>query len=118
VRVIYCKSTFVIVTTLVACFTLVNLFFFFTFSIRIAFIFIFVLKFLCLVCRLGVAGVRAWSFGPQAQISNKSSDTMCSDHINLTSINYINCNSNIYLISENSIIPFNLAHTHFKFINK
>jgi hypothetical protein len=30
----------------------------------IAFIFIFVLKFLCFVCRLSVAGVRAWSFGP------------------------------------------------------
>jgi hypothetical protein len=66
----------IIVTTLVACFTLVN--FVFTFSIRIAFIFIFVLKFMCLVCRLGVAGVISWSFGPQAQISNKISDTMCS----------------------------------------
>ena len=40
--------------------------FVFTFSIRIAFIyfFIFVLKSLCFVCRLSVAGVRAWSFGP------------------------------------------------------
>ena len=65
------------VTTLIACFTLVNLFF--TFSICIAFIFIFVLKFLCLVCRLGRAGARAWSFGPQARFQTKSSDTMCRD---------------------------------------
>ena len=73
---------------------------------------------MCLVCRLGIVGVRAWSFGPQAQISNKSFDTMCRDHINLTSINYINCNSNIYLISENLINPFNLAHMQVKFNNK
>jgi hypothetical protein len=26
--------------------------------------------------------------------------------------------SNFYLISENSIIPFNLAHTHVKFISE
>jgi hypothetical protein len=80
----------VIVTTLVACFTLVNLFFFYIFNSYCIYFFIFVLKFLCLVCRLGVAGVRAWSFGPQAQISNKISDTICSGHINLTSSNSTN----------------------------
>jgi len=70
-----------IVTTLVV--FIFHLFYFgkfvFTFSICISFIFIFVLKFMCLVCRLGGTGARSWSFGPQAHISNKSSDTMCSD---------------------------------------
>jgi hypothetical protein len=45
---------------------MVIIFFFFTFSIRIAFIFIFVLKFLCLVCRLGGAGVGAGNLALKA----------------------------------------------------
>jgi hypothetical protein len=40
--------------------------FVFTFSICISFIFIFVLKFLCLVCRLGGAGVGAGNLALKA----------------------------------------------------
>jgi hypothetical protein len=69
----------------------IHLFYFgkfvFTFSIRIAFIFIFVLKFLCLVCRLGVAGVGAGNLALKAPDCERGSDTMCSGHINLTSNN-------------------------------
>jgi hypothetical protein len=57
-----------IVTTLVV--FIFHLFYFgkfvFTFSICISFIFIFVLKFLCLVCRLGGAGIGAGNLALKA----------------------------------------------------
>ena len=63
--------------------------FIFTFSICISFIFIFVLKFLCLVCRLGGAGVGAGNLALKAPVLQVEALIPCVVAVKNTKFNLI-----------------------------